>query len=103
VNAHLQGDDLQTLIPHERWAVEPVFAPDVAVDKMYVRFGGFLPGVDLFDAAAFRWVALQPCQLRKLHGDRLIDHDHTNADGYLHVEQKLTRIPWGHIGWQARR
>ena len=54
-----QGDNLQTLIPHERWAIEPVFAPDVAVDKMYVRFGGFLPGVDLFDAAAFRWVEVR--------------------------------------------
>ena len=50
----LQGDDLQTVIPHERWAVEPVYAPNVATDKMYVRFGDFLPGVDLFDAAAFR-------------------------------------------------
>ena len=53
----LQGDDLQTLIPHERWAMEPAYMPDVATDKMYVRFGGFLPGVDLFDAAAFRYAA----------------------------------------------
>ena len=45
---------MQTLIPHERWALEPAYAPDVATDKMYVRFGGFLPSVDLFDAAAFR-------------------------------------------------
>ena len=45
---------MQTLIPHERWALEPAYAPEVATDKMYVRFGGFLPTVDLFDAAAFR-------------------------------------------------
>jgi len=52
--AAMQGDDLQTLIPHERWALEAAYAPEVATDKMYVRFGGFMPSVDVFDAAAFR-------------------------------------------------
>ena len=55
----MQGDDLQTLIPHERMGGGACFRPGRGCrqDVRY-RFGGFLPGVDLFDAAAFRWVAL---------------------------------------------
>lgn len=50
--------DLPSLVPHERWAIEPAYAPDVALDKMYVRFAGFLPSVEAFDADAFRSVCL---------------------------------------------
>jgi acyl transferase domain-containing protein len=50
----MHGSDLQTVIPHERWSVESVYAPEVTVGKMYVRFASFIPGVDEFDCAAFR-------------------------------------------------
>lgn len=49
-----RGADLQQLIPLERWSLERCYSPDVAVDKMYARFAGFIPGVEAFDAAAFR-------------------------------------------------
>jgi len=49
-----QNADIPSLIPHERWAIEPAYAPEVTVDKMYVRFAGFLPSVEAFDASAFR-------------------------------------------------
>jgi len=49
-----RGADLQGLIPLERWSLERYYAPDVAVDKMYVRFASFIPDVESFDAAAFR-------------------------------------------------
>ncbi len=50
--------DIPSLIPHERWAIEAAFVPDVAVNKMYVRFAGFLPSVEAFDADAFRSACL---------------------------------------------
>ena len=52
----LHNADLPSLIPHERWAIEAAYAPDVAPDKMYVRFAGFLPSLEAFDAGAFRSV-----------------------------------------------
>ena len=53
--------DIPSLIPHERWAIEAAYAPDVTVNKMYVRFAGFLPSVEAFDAGAFRSVRLTNC------------------------------------------
>lgn len=47
--------ELQQLIPLERWSLERCYSPNVAVDKMYARFAGFIPGVEAFDAAAFRY------------------------------------------------
>ena len=49
-----RGADLQTVIPLERWSLERCYSLDVAVDKMYARFAGFIPDVESFDAAAFR-------------------------------------------------
>ena len=46
--------NLPSTIPVERWSIERFYAPDVGVDKMYVRFAAFLSDVDAFDAAAFR-------------------------------------------------
>lgn len=46
--------DIPSLIPHERWAIERAYAPEVTVEKMYVRFAGFLPSMEAFDANAFR-------------------------------------------------
>jgi acyl transferase domain-containing protein len=48
------GADLPAAIPFDRWSLERVYAPDVAVDKTYARFASFIPGVAEFDAAAFR-------------------------------------------------
>jgi len=45
-------------VPLERWDLERAYAPDVATDKMYVRYAGFLTAVDAFDADAFRCVFL---------------------------------------------
>ncbi|PSC67708.1 non-ribosomal peptide [Micractinium conductrix] len=53
-NAAIVGADLPTVVPHNRWPIERHYSPDVAVNKMYVRFAAFLPGVDTFDAALFR-------------------------------------------------
>ena len=53
-NKASQNADIPSLIPHERWAIEAAYAPDVTANKMYVRFAGFLPGVEAFDADAFR-------------------------------------------------
>lgn len=83
------GADLPTVIPHDRWAIEQHYSPDVtgwlgdwqaapmpcpvascvqhgymqtpallAVEKMYVRFAGFLPAADTFDAALFRYATV---------------------------------------------
>lgn len=46
--------DLPTAIPFERWSLERAYSPEVAVDRMYARFAGFIPGAAEFDAAAFR-------------------------------------------------
>lgn len=46
--------DLPEQIPLERWPINRVYSPDVSINKMYVRFAGFLPHGDCFDAAAFR-------------------------------------------------
>ncbi|KAK9803996.1 hypothetical protein WJX72_011444 [[Myrmecia] bisecta] len=48
------AQDIPELIPFERWSLERLYSPEVAVDKMYARFAGFVAGVDQFDAAAFR-------------------------------------------------
>ena len=50
----LRGADLPGEVPFERWSIERAYAPDVAVDRMYARFAGFVSGVADFDAAAFR-------------------------------------------------
>lgn len=55
--AALAAEDIPSLIPHSRWPIERVYAPDVAVDKMYVRHAGFLSSAQDFDAAAFRYAA----------------------------------------------
>lgn len=46
--------DIPCMVPHERWSVDSYFAPEVAVNKMYVRHAGFLQGVQNFDASVFR-------------------------------------------------
>lgn len=50
----LQGDDLVTDIPAARWDVEAYHADSPATPgRMNTRRGGFISGVDLFDAAFF--------------------------------------------------
>jgi hypothetical protein len=39
----------------------------LAVEKMYVRFASFIPGVDTFDAAMFRWILLLNASPRLCH------------------------------------
>lgn len=46
--------DLPAAIPFERWSLERAYSPEVAVNKMYARFAGFVPDAAEFDAAAFR-------------------------------------------------
>jgi acyl carrier protein len=49
--------DVPTLVPLERWDIESCYSPDMGtLMSMYVRFGGFVRGEDLFDAQAFRFV-----------------------------------------------
>ena len=73
-NKASQNADLPSLIPHERWAIEAAYAPEVAVNKMYVRFAGLLPSVEAFDAGAFRSVCLTNCPLPQEDG---VDCMHT--------------------------
>jgi acyl transferase domain-containing protein/NADPH:quinone reductase-like Zn-dependent oxidoreductase/acyl carrier protein/SAM-dependent methyltransferase len=48
------GEDAIRDVPAERWDIDEWFDPDVAIaGKMNTRSGGFLDGVDLFDAAFF--------------------------------------------------
>lgn len=37
-----------------RWDIEVAYAPNVAINRTYVRHAGFLSAVDSFDADAFR-------------------------------------------------
>ncbi len=53
-NQAVSAANLPQQIPHERWAIERFYSPDVSVGKMYVRYAGFIDSFDRFDAAAFR-------------------------------------------------
>ena len=57
-SAAVGGSDIPRLVPHERWTIDSSYAPEVTVDKMYLRHAGFLQGVQDFDAAAFRHASL---------------------------------------------
>ena len=48
------GVDLQQNIPLERWALDPLYSPDVEVGKMYVRFATNIDGVQIFDNTLFK-------------------------------------------------
>ena len=65
LNTHtpqLQPFNLSTLRP--LCALFSAFAISLlAVEKMYVRFASFIPGVDTFDAAMFRWAVLRHASL----------------------------------------
>ena len=47
------GEEIQTLVPPARWDVDAYYAPNQAPKMMYVRVGGWLGGVDMFDPMAF--------------------------------------------------
>jgi acyl transferase domain-containing protein/acyl carrier protein len=47
------GVDATTEIPADRWDVDRYYAPGRQPGKMYTRRGGFLPGLDQFDARFF--------------------------------------------------
>jgi len=50
----MSGRDAVTDVPPDRWDVEGLFDPDPGVaGKSYTRWGGFLDGIDEFDAAFF--------------------------------------------------
>jgi acyl transferase domain-containing protein/NADPH:quinone reductase-like Zn-dependent oxidoreductase/SAM-dependent methyltransferase/acyl carrier protein len=48
------GSDPIRTVPHERWDIRSYFSPDRAAQgKMHSRWGGFIDGIDLFDADFF--------------------------------------------------
>jgi len=84
------GIEIQSLVPPARWDLEAIYAPAQMREHMYVRVGGWLDRVDMFDHAAFglsrdEGLAMDP-QLRLLleltheltHG---LDHGPTGARG----------------------
>ena len=40
-------------VPLSRWALDELYAPEVAAGRMYARCAGFVAGVDRFDAGCF--------------------------------------------------
>lgn len=48
------GVDLQQNIPLERWALDPLYSPDIEVGKLYVRFATNIDGVQSFDKTLFK-------------------------------------------------
>ena len=50
----IDGADVVTEVPPERWDVSDIFDPDPdAIGKTYTKWGAFLDGIDLFDAPFF--------------------------------------------------
>ena len=48
------GVDAVTEVPSDRWDIDAYYSPDPqAVGRMVTRRGGFLSGIDRFDAALF--------------------------------------------------
>ena len=48
-----EGIEVQSLVPPARWDVDAYYAPIQTRDHMYVRTGGWLREIDMFDHAAF--------------------------------------------------
>lgn len=50
----VDGYDVQTAVPPQRWDVDASYDPSSSNKHAYVRFGGWLDDVQHFDPAAFR-------------------------------------------------
>lgn len=46
--------DLPCAVPHERWAIDPLYSPDVEPGKLYVRFAATIEHIQEFDAELFK-------------------------------------------------
>lgn len=66
-----QGRDCITEVPKDHWDVDAFFDPDPdAPGKLYTRFGGFIDGIDQFDAGFF---GISPREVRELDpGQRIL-------------------------------
>lgn len=53
-SAAITGKGVQSTVPPSRWDVDLWYTPNGAPGKSYARFGGFIRGIELFDAVAFR-------------------------------------------------
>ena len=49
----LAGDEIQSLVPPSRWDIDTLYSPNQTHGMIYVRIGGWLRDVEMFDPAAF--------------------------------------------------
>jgi acyl carrier protein len=59
------GDGVQSVVPSTRWDVDAHYHPDGVTPAMYVRIGGWMEDIDIFDQNLFRLSKRQvsvPCK-----------------------------------------
>jgi 3-oxoacyl-(acyl-carrier-protein) synthase/acyl carrier protein len=87
----IRGQDVQVVVPSSRWDVDAYYDPIHREQRMNVRFGGWLQGVDQFDAPLFgltpgEGIAIDP-QIRMLLE---LTHDLVSARPYVRAADNVT-------------